>query len=344
VPLEKNNRSKIPRVLEGWFLETARTFPWRTVDTPWGRLISEFMAQQTQIERVAERWPSVVARFPTPESMAKSDEQEILALWQGLGYYRRARHLKASAELICKMYSGVVPDTVEELLTLPGVGKYTAGAIASIAYGKREPIVDANVHRVLCRISNRSGDPVPSEWTWEEASKLALNCDEIKIFNEALMEFGAVVCSPKKPDCMKCPLQNSCASYKSGTQFEVPTPKEPAKKKKVFHYAVVMEHGDELAFEQRGDKGLWSRMWQVPTVESTVELTSSQVAVQLGVNDQLKYLDTIQHSLSHRSISLSIFSCKCARDARFHWFQWDSLAELPLASAQRKVLAVHYLR
>ena len=273
--------------------------------------------------------------------MADAEEQDVLSLWQGLGYYRRARHLKACAERICENFSGAVPSEVEQLLELPGVGKYTAGAIASIAFGHRVPIVDANVHRVLCRLVSRSGDPLPSTWTWDESEKFVQECNRPAVFNEALMEFGATVCMPKKPQCTNCPVQNNCDAYKNNTQLSVPTQKQSTKKKVVFHYAVVMEHGNELAFEQRGDNGLWAGMWQVPTLESEHKLTASQVAKKLKVKGTLMYCDSFQHTLSHRSIALTVFSCKSDRDDRYFWFQRDALAELPLASAQRKVLAVH---
>ena len=339
---EGTNRTETAQLIEHWFLQNARDFPWRAEDTPWGRLISEFMAQQTQISRVAERWPAMMKRFPTPKAMAEADEQAVLSLWQGLGYYRRARHLKATAEMIMESFDGEVPSNVGDLLRLPGVGKYTAGAIASIAFGEREGIVDANVHRVFCRLENRSGDSVPSQWTWKIAEEFVSACDSPKVCNEALMEFGAVLCTPKKPECAHCPLRTACKSFEAGTQHEIPTPKQKAKRKEVFHYAVVIEHEHELAFEQRGDDGLWAGMWQVPTVESDTELTIEQVAAQLGIRVPMQYLDTFKHTLSHRSISLSVFTCKSGRDNNYLWFKREALAELPLASVQRKVLAVHY--
>lgn len=318
----------------------ARVFPWRTDDFPWGRLVCEFMAQQTQIDRVAEKWPVMLERFPTPKSLAESDEQSILSLWQGLGYYRRAKHLKKTSEMITENFDGEVPREVDDLVTLSGVGKYTAGAIASIAFDTREAIVDANVHRVLCRLWNHSGAWAPSSWTWEVAEQLVAVCKSPKAFNEGLMEFGATVCT-KTPQCDGCPLQKQCTSYAEGTQFEVPTLKKKTKKKKVFHYAVVLECKGKLAFEQRGDTGLWSGMWQVPTVDSDVELRADEVLTKLGLTGVLKKIGSFEHLLSHRAISFTVFSCNATKDNRFTWFSSDQLEELPLASAQRKVLAVH---
>jgi A/G-specific adenine glycosylase len=332
---------QITRSIEKWFSTEAQEFPWRCEDTPWGRLVSEFMAQQTQIARVAERWPFVMERFPTPDRLAKSDEQNILSLWQGLGYYRRAKHLKKAAEMIMDEFGGEVPDDVDALMQLPGVGKYTAGAIASIAFGSREPIVDANVHRVLCRLWNHKEEWAPSKWTWKIAEQLVKACNSPKVFNEGLMEFGAVICTPKSPACSDCPLQMNCSSYAKKTQDKVPPPKKSLQKKRVFHYAVVLQNGKKIAFERRADQGLWASMWQVPTIDSIEELSAKEVSVKLQLESPLIEMGIFEHVLSHRVVSFTVFSCKVGRDNRFSWFNQEAIKELPLASAQRKVLAVH---
>jgi len=299
------------------------------------------MSQQTQISRVAERWPQMMRLFPTPLEMSVAGEQEVLSLWQGLGYYRRAKNLKRTAEMIEKEFSGEVPSEVRELLTLPGIGKYTAGAVASIAFGKRVPIVDGNVHRVLCRLNNNAKELVPSVWTWEEAEKMVKSCNDPSILNEGLMEFGATVCSPKLPRCSECPLMNYCCSYESGTQHEVPTPKKSTKKKKLYHYAVVIESDLGIALRQRQSDGLWAGMWEVPTVESEVELTDMDVAINLELQQPIHKIGSFTHTLSHRLISFVVFRCSVKQSIKFSWFRGDSLLELPLASAQRKVLNVH---
>ena len=335
------NPEELSCFIEAWFKKSARSFPWRTESTPWGRLVSEFMAQQTQIERVAERWSKVMARFPTPKSLAESDEGDILSLWQGLGYYRRAKYLKASAEMITKEFDGEVPNDLESLLKLPGVGKYTAGAVASIAFGVRVPIVDGNVHRVFCRLWNKKNEPVTSKWIWNKAKHLVDACSKPQVFNEGLMEFGARICTPKLPSCDSCPLQNICSAHKNGTQQEVPPPKQSPNKKRVHHYAVVMEKDNCLAFEQRGSTGLWAGMWQVPTVESTIKLSLLQVSKHLQLENKLHLAGKFEHILSHRIISFTVFSCQGVTDSRFSWLHRDAIDELPLATAQRKVLALH---
>ncbi len=341
VAVNETKKKEITSCIEKWFLKTARVFPWREDDFPWGRIVSEFMAQQTQIERVADRWPRLMGRFPTPESLSASDEQEILSLWQGLGYYRRAKNLKQTAEVLTENFGGEVPSEVDALLSLPGVGKYTAGAVASIAFDKRVPIVDANVHRVLCRLFNNSNEPIPSAWTWEIAEKLVQVCESPKTFNEGLMEFGAVICTPKSPDCDRCTLQSKCDAYKKGVQRQIPRPKKSPPRKQEHHYAVVVQNGEELGFEHRSSKGLWADMWQVPTVDSSRTLHKDEVSKLLQLDNELSKIGSFEHILSHRIISFTVFSCRTSRDSRFTWLKSEDLAELPLASAQRKVLAVH---
>ncbi|MBT4523519.1 MAG: A/G-specific adenine glycosylase [Phycisphaerae bacterium] len=338
---EQEEILQITSKIESWFTKSARDFPWRNDDFPWGRLVCEFMAQQTQIDRVAQRWPIMLQRFPDAKSMAISDEQGVLELWQGLGYYRRAKNLKKTAEVLESEFGGEVPSDIESLLQLPGVGKYTAGAIASIAFEKHAPIVDANVHRVLCRLCNHAGESTPSTWTWQISESLVTSCNSPRLFNEGLMELGATVCTSRSPSCDDCPLQSCCSAYKENTQRDIPPSKKRAMKKCVYHYSVVVEHEGELAFEQRKDSGLWAGMWQVPTIDSDIKLTEAQVRKKLHLKNKLVSIGEFEHVLSHRIISFSVFSCKLARERRFFWVKQDLLHELPLASAQRKVLAVH---
>jgi A/G-specific adenine glycosylase len=301
------------------------------------------MAQQTQIARVALLWPQMMAKFPTPEAMAKGDEQDVLSLWKGLGYYRRAKYLKATAEMIVADFDGEVPRDVDLLQKLPGIGKYTSGAIASLAFGDREPIVDGNVHRVLCRFFDQRDTPSPTTWTWDLAEQLVDSCKQPKLFNEGLMEFGATVCTPKSPSCSSCPLNSQCKAYKNNAQAEIPPPKVSVTKQHVYHYAVIAKHGNELAFEQRSEQGLWAGMWQVPTLESPIEMSEESVTSQLCISTQLKKIGSFKHILSHRVISFNIFTCNINREKRFSWFKSDALDELPLSNAQQKALAIHYV-
>lgn len=340
----KNSATKNSRIvdaIESWFKTSARVFPWREWSTPWGRLVCEFMAQQTQIARVAERWPSMMRQFPTPTSMSMQDEQEVLKQWQGLGYYRRAKQLKATADMIVKQFDGEVPHLVESLMKLPGVGRYTAGAVASIAFNERVPIVDGNVHRVLCRLTNTSNSPLPCKWSWDGVEQLVAVANRPDVCNEGLMELGATVCLPRSPKCEMCPLRSDCLAFKKGAQGEVPTPTKPITRKRLHHHAVVMTCNGEYAFEQRSDTGIWASMWQVPTVESQNKMGRAQIAKELRIHVSIKLIGSFTHILTHRIVEFRVFACETDRDKRFKWHALDSIDSIPLASAQRKVLDVH---
>jgi len=299
------------------------------------------MAQQTQIARVAERWPSMMKQFPTPTSMSMQDEQEVLKHWQGLGYYRRAKQLKATADMIVKEFGREVPCSLESLMQLPGVGRYTAGAVASIAFNERVPIVDGNVHRVLCRLTNKSNTPLPCGWSWDGAEQLVAVAARPDLCNEGLMELGATVCLPRSPKCEMCPLRDDCLAFKKGAQGDVPTPTKQKPRKRLHHHAVVMTCKGEYAFEQRSDTGIWASMWQVPTVECKNKMEIAQIAKELQIHDSIKLIGSFTHILTHRIVEFRVFACEIDRDKRFQWHAMDSIDRIPLASAQRKVLEVH---
>ena len=330
--------AKIANAIEKWFKGAARDFPWRNKDTPWGRLLSELMAQQTQINRVAEKWVAMIERFPSPAAMAESDLYEVLLLWQGLGYYRRARYLKEASEQICSEFGGEVPQTVNELLTLKGVGKYTAGAVASMAFNNREPIVDGNVHRVVCRLNNEGEYGVNDSWTWEMAQNLVNGCYSPSKFNEGLMELGATVCTPKKTKCHQCPVSSMCSAFKKGSQFEVPKPKVATAKQKEFHYAVLFQKKNKIALEHRDTAGLWAGMWQVPTIESTKKLTKKEIGSHFEAQNGLAKIGSFMHTLTHKTIEFNVFECSNSAK-KLNWYDSSNLNEFPFANAQKKVLS-----
>ena len=211
--------------LEAWFPLVLRDLPWRNRRTPWRVFVSEVMLQQTQASRVAEKFPAFVRQFPTPKRLAQAPEQDVLALWQGLGYYRRAKNLQAAAKIISTQFGGRVPSTVQELQSLPGIGRYSAGAIASIAFHQAAPIVDGNVARVFSRLADRresAKDKIAQEWLWSTAEKCVRSAKSAAVLNEALMELGATVCVPKNPRCMQCPVRACCAAFKANSQEFVP--------------------------------------------------------------------------------------------------------------------------
>ena len=333
----------IAKLIEEWFDKHARCFEWRTHSTPWGRLLCEYMAQQTQIERVTERWLKMIHKFPTPQSMAESSEQEVLLMWEGLGYYRRAKNLREAAKQIADDFGGQVPSDFESLKSLKGVGDYTAGAISSIAFGNRDPLVDGNVHRVLCRLFNNELCATPNAWSWGHAKKLVDESSNPSKFNEGLMELGATVCKPKSPQCDSCPLHSRCNAFLNKTQSQVPIPKRQIEKKREYHYAVLFYSDNKIALEQRGAVGLWAGMWQVPTIESSKRLSKSKIAIQFGATSSLNKVGKFEHALSHRLIEFHVYSCDSNKKKKYAWHSMDSIASVPLGNAQKKVIAMYPL-
>src|SRR5436190_11252587 len=224
--------------LIGWFLENQRALPWRASYDPYHVWISEIMLQQTQVETVIpyfERW---IAKFPNIRKLARADEQAVLTLWAGLGYYSRARNLMAAAKSVVDDHGGKIPSDYDALRSLPGIGQYTAGAILSIAFNRPFPVVDGNVRRVLSRIYGWEDDS--PKRLWEGAEHLVKQA-EPRFINQAIMELGATVCSFKAPRCLVCPVQQSCIAYKTGMQAVIPPVKKRPETVRVVLFAVVQE-------------------------------------------------------------------------------------------------------
>ncbi|MEM9374068.1 MAG: A/G-specific adenine glycosylase, partial [Planctomycetota bacterium] len=229
-------------LVERWFRANARDLPWRPdpIDgprDPYRALVSELMLQQTQVSRVLEKYTPFLERFPTAEALAAAAEADVLAEWSGLGYYRRARLLHAAAKAVVHDHAGSFPTDPARIRSLPGVGRYTAGAVASIVFGQREPILDGNVERVLLRLHAKPDPPkdkATQAWAWDRAQQLVDASDSPGVLNEGLMELGAIVCTPGAPKCRACPLRRACEAHRRGTAEEIPEPKPRARQKDWF--------------------------------------------------------------------------------------------------------------
>jgi A/G-specific adenine glycosylase len=253
-----------------WYKQAHRQLPWRNTKDPYRILVSETMLQQTRVETVIPYYHAFLERFPDISSLAAAEEDEVLKQWQGLGYYSRARNLKKAAEVVVSQHGGVMPDTIESLLSLPGVGPYTAGAVASIAFDKPAPAVDGNVLRVIARFcgivdpidtlaAKRKVTEIVSQWGMEEQPSL---------FTQSIMELGATVCTPRSPKCDVCPLKEDCVAYLTGQTDVLPlkTPKKPRKIIRVIAFWLENEQG--ILLEKRPNHGLLAGMWQLPSVET----------------------------------------------------------------------------
>ena len=342
--MERQHRSRrrdaaMIRGLCEWFSVHGRDLPWRRRRTGYRGLVAEAMLQQTQVSRVVPTFKAFVKRFPTVRVLAAADEQDVLAMWQGLGYYRRAQHLHSAARMITTQFGGRVPRTVEQLRQLPGVGRYSSAAIASIIYGKPEPMVDGNVRRVLARWEARAG-ATDDNWTWERAAVLVRSASAPGTFNEALMELGALICTPKTPQCQQCPVACHCKAYQRNAQHRIPPPKKAPRQKLVHHHAVVIVRGGKVLLERRSSNGMWSRMWQAPTIEADSPLRPEDVKAALPVRVyQLIKRAHFEHQTTHRRITFHVYTAK-SRARRGVWRRPEDITDLPISNAQRRVLAL----
>jgi A/G-specific adenine glycosylase len=338
-PLTRGDIDRIIRVCR-WFEHCARDLPWRRRRTGYTALVSELMLQQTQVDRVVDRYRAFMKRFPTIKDLAGAGEEEVLHAWQGLGYYRRATLLHQAARLILQSHGGRLPRSVTELKALPGIGRYTAGAIASIVYRQPEPIVDGNVRRVLLRWDGcRLGDAGKAErYAWARATQLVQQADSPGVFNEAMMELGAVICTPVNPRCECCPVSATCQARIDGLQHDIPESKREIPKPLVHHASLVIRRRDHLLMQQRPQTGLWAGMWQPFTIEGGTRLRQGTLADRCGF--RLTCIDKVavfEHVLSHRRIRFAVYTARTRR-RNGHWIRHDELQSLPMSNAHRRVL------
>lgn len=334
----------IQRALLGWYDETARDLPWRKTDDPYAIWVSEIMLQQTRVETVIPYYERFLIRFPTPQSLADADEDTVLAHWSGLGYYRRARLLHAGVREVVAEYGGEVPRDAEARRALPGVGPYTAGAIGSIAFGKPEPIVDGNVTRVLARLL-RMRTPVGTAKTtkrmWQEASRL-VPTERPGDFNQALMELGATVCTPKQPRCERCPLSAHCGAYARGEVDQLPVPKRRTAPVSLRLSAVVTTSGrgrGRKVWLVRGDRGLFGGLWGVPMAEGEPRSALRDAGVRARLHPDP--VGRVEHVLTHRRLHVELFRASGARaeesETRRRFAPAD-LAHVGVSTLTRKIL------
>lgn len=311
-----HNDRAITDALESWFSKHARDLPWRDEPRdPYHSLVSELMLQQTQVSRVLEKFTPFIERFPTVQDLASASEDDVLAMWSGLGYYRRARMLHKCAQAIVEQHDGIVPDDLDKLKALPGIGRYTAGSLASIVFGQHAPIVDGNVTRVLQRLHNNPSAQTDKDtiaWSWQRATDLAQCAQDPGAFNEGMMELGATVCTPKNIRCALCPLREHCQAFEAGTTEQIPPPKPRAKQKQNYCLSVIVsDEQGHLLVEQRSSNGMWAGMFQVPTFESERAMPTIEAAADaLGCSsNDLESLGSFTHITTHRIVEFAVHRC-----------------------------------
>jgi len=307
--------------LLAWYDAHARDLPWRKSCDPYRVWLSEIMLQQTRVAAVIEHYYEFLKRFPTVEKLAAAREASVLAAWSGLGYYRRARMLHAAAKLIARNHGGQFPPTSAELLTLPGIGRYTAAAIASIAFGEPVAVVDGNVERVLQRLEGQS---LAGEKLWEAAAKL-LDRERPGDFNQAMMELGATVCTPRAPACLACPVLELCA-----TRGELPgAAKARPQKKREIHYALDLRNGDGAAsrkvflVQRPANASLMPGMWELPEIQPPNDAKPDFV---------------VRHSITVTNYTVQVWRKPAASLGDGRWVGAESLGRVALTGLARKIL------
>lgn len=333
-----------------WYDQTARDLPWRRTRDPYAIWVSETMLQQTRVETVIPYYERFLRRFPTAESLAEADEDEVLSQWSGLGYYRRARLLHAGAREVVARYGGRVPEEAQDRRSLPGVGRYTAGAIGSIAFDKPEPVVDGNVTRVLTRlfgIDNPVGTAATTKRLWAEATNLVRG-ERPGALNQALMELGATVCAPR-PRCEVCPVAADCRSFARGDVQALPVVrprKAPAVRELVAVVATRGKGPSRSVWLVRSEERLFGGLWGVPTAPRDGSgLADARSALRAcGISARMTPEPTarLEHLLSHRRLRLDVFRAIAAQAQESEGrrsFTTADLAHVGVSSLTRRILA-----
>lgn len=266
--------------LISWYLQNKRSMPWRETTDPYRIWLSEIILQQTRVAQGLPYYLAFTEQYPTVFDLANAEEEQVLKLWQGLGYYSRARNLHTTAKYVANDLNGVFPTSYKELLKLKGVGDYTASAIASICYDEVVPVVDGNVYRVLSRYFNIS-TPINSTEGIKEFKKVAIEVmeqEEPATYNQAIMEFGALQCKPQNPYCIVCPLNDSCESLQKGTVASLPVKLKKLKiKKRYFNYLIFLVDDKHTIIRQRMGKGIWQNLYEFPLIESDKDVNLEYV-------------------------------------------------------------------
>lgn len=337
-----------------WYDRNAAPLPWRADSAPYRVWLSEIMLQQTQVDTVIPYFERFLSFYPTVGALAAAPLDDVLKLWEGLGYYARARNMHRAAQMVAFELGGVFPDTVEGLLKLPGVGRYTAGAIASIAFDRRAPLVDGNVMRVFSRLMDYEGDiatpPAQNQmWAWAEDWLPDRRAGD---YNQALMELGRVICTPRNPRCEMCPMQEHCRAYAAGTQAARPIKRKAAPTP---HYEVaggiIRGPDNRILIAQRPLEGLLGGLWEFPGGKQEAGETLPQtlmrelreeLAIEVAVDEELI---AVRHAFTHFSITLHAFECRhvggTPQKLGVHDFAWVEEAHLERYSfgkADRQVI------
>jgi A/G-specific adenine glycosylase len=298
-----------------WYERSRRDLPWRENRDPYRIWLSEIMLQQTRVAAVVDYYGKFLLRFPTVNKLASARESSVLAAWSGLGYYRRARMLHAAAKEIVKKYAGKFPQSTEQLRTLPGIGRYTAAAIASIAFDEPIAVVDGNVERVIQRVA---GERLPEKQLWQTAQEL-LSAGRPGDFNQAMMELGATVCLPREPMCLACPVHGMCA-----TRGELKRTAKGTRQKKEIHFALDCHDDTVFLVERPRHASLMPGMWELPEIAGQSRTAEAWL--------------TLRHSITVTDYLVRVIRCPTPQGISGSWISQRRVAKLALTGLARKIL------
>ncbi|MES2545058.1 MAG: A/G-specific adenine glycosylase [Bacteroidota bacterium] len=307
-------------LLVQWYIQNKRDLPWRNTQNPYHIWLSEIMLQQTRVAQGMPYFLSFTAAFPTVFDLAKADEEQVLKLWQGLGYYSRARNLHKAAQYVAFQCNGVFPKSYIELLKLKGIGEYTAAAIASFSYNEAVPVVDGNVFRVLARYFNIETD-IAAASAKKEFAALAFELmpkDNPAVFNQAIMEFGALQCVPKNPNCEICPMNQSCLALQKKSVHLLPVKSKKLKvKNRFFNYLIIEDEENKTIVQKRLGKGIWENLYEFPLIEteSAVDLDAIILPVKEFFEFEIHSIQEMKsnnqvHKLSHQHLHIKFWKVK----------------------------------
>ncbi|MEX0700500.1 MAG: A/G-specific adenine glycosylase [Planctomycetales bacterium] len=354
---------RLRRGLRAWYAGHARDLPWRRGRDPYAVWISEIMLQQTTVAAVVPYFQRFLARFPTVFELAAANEDDVLKLWEGLGYYSRARNLHRAARVVVAEHGGRFPEEVAELRRLPGIGRYTAGAIVSFAFDRPAPIVEANTLRVYCRLIGFAGDPKSADGQrvlWKFAEEVLPRREPGRV-NHALMELGATLCAPAAPDCPACPVNSYCRAFANGTQNEIPRLAARPEVTRLVEAAIAVRKNGHVLLRRRGPGEWWTGLWDFPrfpaasvgriadpssrsqpAIEAARELErrfAEETGIQVALGEPL---GEFSHSVTRYRIRLLCYAAehrggRLRRGAEWSWVRCRDLSELPLSKPGRRM-------
>jgi A/G-specific adenine glycosylase len=332
-----------------WYRARQRRLPWRETKDPYKIWISEVMLQQTTVSAVLSYYQEWLGLFPNMEALARAPRQSVLKAWEGLGYYARARNLHRAAKIICREHAGKVPDDYEAALALPGFGPYIAAAVLSFAYGKPLPVLDANVRRVAMRLAGVRGRPGRrTDRALLDLIRGFFPAKKGREFNQAMMELGALVCRPRNPSCLGCPIQKECLAFRRGEQEIIPAPQK-TDLRKVEAVVGIIRKGRRYLVQQRPRQGLLAGLWEFPGGkkeggETLKEALRRELVEELDIKVKVgRRLIKVHHAYTRFQVTLSAFECELAsssqpKKGRFRWVSLRGMKSLPFPSGSAKIV------